>query len=213
MNDFGGTRSPIEKDIIYNPNNPANKYYSYLGDQGMFRLPFWDENPTYLNLASAIPYLSLNMFTPSNIKYGDSFRERTAQLLQDAPIMKDPFGAAIMENIMVPLVLGDIAETQGMFGQPLNPLDAGIVEKAAYRTRNFAESFVPNFMAYAGVVTPDSVAQYAPLYRWRDLSNAMAGKNQLGISSKEKNRGLRILAKTSGIPIQQPVNITYNQGQ
>lgn len=35
----------------------------------MLKLPFFQENPLYLNVANMIPYYSMNMFMPNERKY------------------------------------------------------------------------------------------------------------------------------------------------
>ena len=104
---------------------------------------------------------------------------------------------------------------QGQFGQPLTPLDATGIEKVGYATRSLAESFVPGVAAYAGIATPESIAQYMPLYRWRALAEAKAGKNQLGITGKEpaSARVMRTALNISGVPVQPSIDTAVTQGQ
>jgi len=208
MNDFGGSKTPLEKKALDDPQG----FYSYLKQPGMFRMPFFDENPLYLNLASAIPYYSLNMFSPSQTEYGDSFREQIAGGVQRSPLLKDPVGSMLYDYMILPLILGEGIAPQGQFGQPLYPVDAGVGTKAAYGARSLAEAYVPNVAAFAGLVTPESVAEYIPSYRWRQLARAKEGKNQLGISGKEpaSSRTIRNVLNASGIPLQSPVNTNFS---
>lgn len=210
MNDFGGTKSPLEKKAMDDPGG----YYSYLKQPGMFRLPnlpFFGKNPTYLNLANAIPYYSLSMFGVSQVGSGNTAREVIAKSIQRSPFFKEPFGSNFFDYMVLPIILGETVQPKGQFGQQLYPMDAGLGKKALYGTRALAESFTPNVMAYAGLVTPEAAAPYLPLYRWRDLTNAMAGKNQLGITRKEPplNQTFRSLLKASGIPVQAPINTSF----
>jgi hypothetical protein len=210
MNDFGGTKTPLEKKAL------STDFYSYLKQPGMFRMPggFFDKNPIYLNLTNVIPYYSLNMFNPNQTKYsGGSVGEKIAQAVQQSPIMKDPVGSTIFDYMIQPLILGSAIAPQGQFGQPLYPLDAGGFTKAAYGLRSLGEAYMPNIASYAGLLTPDAMAEYIPSYRWRQLSQAKVGKNQLGISSKEPavSRTLRAVLQTTGIPVQAPVNTTFSQ--
>ena len=166
-------------------------------------------------MASAIPYYSLNMFGPTQTDYGDSLRGTVATWAQKSPFMKDPVGSSVFENIILPLILGGEAQPQGQFGQPLHPTDATFVEKAAYGTRSFAEAFVPGSAAYAGLLTPEAVAEAIPLYRWRSLARAKVGKNPIGVKTKEGklSRTFREVLKTSGVPIQAPVQTQFTQGK
>jgi len=208
MKDFGGTKTPLEKKAL------DTDFYSYLNQPGMFRLPFFEKNPIYLNMASMIPYYSLNMFNPSQTNYGDSAREQLTQALQGSPILKDPAGSVLFDYLIQPLILGEAIRPQGQFGQPLYPVDATGLEKLGYGARTFGEAFVPNITSYAGLLTPEEAAKYIPSYRWRQLSEAKEGKNQLGISSKEPktSRTLRGLLQASGISVQAPVNTNFKDG-
>ena len=207
MNDFGGTKTPLEKKEL------DTESYSYLKEPGMFRTPFFDENPIYLNMSSMIPYYSLNMFNPSQTKYGDSAREKLVQAWQSSSVMSDPAGRVLFDYFIQPLILGEAIRPQGTFGQPLYPLDATGVEKLGYGARTLGEAFVPNIAAYAGLLTPEGAADYIPSYRWRQLAQAKEGKNQLGISSKEAptSRTVRTLLQASGIPVQSPVNLNFQK--
>jgi len=210
MNDFGGTKNPLEKKAL------DTQFYSYLKQPGMFRTPFFNENPIYLNMASMIPYYSLNMFNPTKTEYGDTVPEKLAQYIQSSPILKDPVGSTLFDYLIQPLILGEAIRPQGQFGQPLYPVDATALEKMGYGARSLGEAFVPNVASYAGLLpTPEAVVDYIPSYRWRQLARAKAGKNQLGISSKEPavSRTVRTLFQATGVPVQAPVNTTFVQGQ
>jgi len=204
MNEFSGKKTPLEKKAL------ESSYYSYLKEPGMVRLPFFDENPIYANLANMIPYYSLNMFDPPQAKYGNTTREKLVQLAQGSQL-GDPVGKVLFEYLIQPLILGEAIRPQGQFGQPLYPVDATGFEKLGYGARTLGEAFVPNVASYAGLVTPEAVADFIPSYRWRQLAYAKGGKNQMGISSKEPklNRTIRTAVNAAGIPIQAPVNTTF----
>jgi hypothetical protein len=213
LNEFSGTKTPLEKKAL------SQKFYSYLNRPGMYRLPgflnFFDKNPVYINLANMIPYYSLNMFAPTQTSYGDTPREKLVELWQKSPIMKDPVGTTMFDYLIQPLILGEAIRPQGQFGQPLYPIDATAAEKALYGTRTLGEAFMPNIYSYAGLMTPDAIADYIPSYRWRQLARAKVGENQLGISGKESpaSRTIRTVLQTTGIPVQAPVNTSFNANQ
>ena len=226
LNEFGGTKTPLEKKIIYNDTidpstgKPYNEFYGYLQQPGMFRLPdslgkFFGKYPIYANVANMIPYYSLNMFSPTQTTYGDSWREKIAGTVQQSPLLKDPAGNAIFESFILPMILGEATTPQGQFGQQLYPVDANILEKAAYETRSFAEAFVPNIYSYAGLLTPEAMADYIPSYKWRKLSRAMSGKNVLGKTTSEPaaSRVVREALGNAGISVQAPVQTQFSQGQ
>lgn len=222
MNEFGGTKTPLEKKAINdssidpNTGQPRNQYYGYLQDPGMYRLPdflgnFFSKYPVYLNMSKMLPYLSLDMFDPSGADYGSSWRGQIAGAIQNSPFLKDPTGAAILQNLVVPTILGSTMQPQGQFGQPLYPIDANPLTKALYASRDYAESYVPGYVSYAGLLTPSAVSDYIPSYRWRKISNAMAGKNILGksLSEPSTSQTVRAVLQATGIPVQSPVNTTF----
>ena len=209
MNDFGGTKTPLEKKAL------GTNFYSYLTQPGMFRTPlpkFFDKNPIYLNLSNVIPYYSMNMFNPTQYNVtGNTTREKLVRAVQQSPILKDPAGSTLFDFFIQPLILGEAIQPQGQFGQPLYPMDATAVQKVGYGARTLGEAVVPNIAAYAGLLTPQAMADYIPSYRWRQLSQAVVGNNQLGISSKEPpvSRTVRTLLQATGVPVQAPVNTTF----
>jgi len=80
--------------------------------------------------------------------------------------------------------------------------------------RTFGEAFVPNIAAYTGVLggaIAPGITPLIPSYRYRDLANAVRGKNQLGKSVKEDPmaRTTRSLLRATGVPLQSPVNTTF----
>jgi hypothetical protein len=67
-------------------------------------------------------------------------------------------------------------------------------------------------LQYTGLLPgSEAIADYVPSYRWRQLSAAKQGKNQLGISSKEPEvqKVGRVVSSSLGIPIQTPVNTSF----
>lgn len=206
MNEFGGSKTPLEKKAL------DTNFYSYLKQPGMYRMPFFNENPLYLNMSNAIPYYSLNMFDQQQTSYGNSTREKIVQMAQSSPFMKDPVGATLFNYLIQPLILSKGIESQGQFGQPLYPQGANTLTKAGYATRDLAEAFVPGFLSYGGLAVPSSASGMLPLYRARAISEAKAGKNQLGISGKEPaaSRTIREILKATGVPIQAPVDTTFS---
>ena len=208
MNEFGGTKTPLEKKAL------ETSFYSYLKQPGMYRIPFFDKNPNYINMSSMIPYYSLNMFNPTQTTYGNSARENLVKIFQASPILKDPVGSVMFDYFITPLILGEAIRPQGQFGQPIYPIDANLLEKMGYATRTFGEAFVPNIAAHAGLVTgpiAPGLTDYIPSYRWRQLAMATQGKSQLGKSGKEDpvKRSVRTLANLWGVPWQASVNTNF----
>ena len=226
LNDFGGQQSPLEKravsDSSRNPatGKPYTQYYNYLDKPGMFRVPFFDENPLYVNMSNILPYYSFNMFTPSERKYADLYPNKLVEYIDKTPFLKDPVGSTIFDYLIQPLIIKN-AIPVGSFGQPLYPYQAGAVKKSLYALRNLSEAVIPGVVApvagaFHGLSTLGGTGvsiEAAPSYRWRQMARAMRGENPYGKSGKEPawQRVSRTVAATLGIPVQAPVNLRYTQ--
>jgi len=73
----------------------------------MIKLPFFQENPLYLNVANMIPYYNMNMFAPSERKYNDSLGDKLVSVLDKTPILKDPVGQVMFDYFIQPLIIKD----------------------------------------------------------------------------------------------------------
>lgn len=214
VNDFGGSKSPLEKEALAGP------YYNYLNSQTMFKLPFFQENPLYMNLGYALPYYSLNAFTPSGRTYKEVLPDSLVKLVDKSQLMGNPMGQILFDYAILPHLLSQGEEPQGSFGQSLYPSDATGLEKAGYAGRQLAESVVPGAVAPLGVVqglAAPSVTDAVPSYRWRQIAHATQGEDQYGITRQEPaaSRTLRGVLSSLGIPIQSPIDLTNvaNQGK
>ena len=209
MKEFGGQKTPLEKNAL------TSKYYSYLNKPGMYRLPtkFFDNYPIYMNMANMIPYYSFNMFNPSQTNFQtETLPTELVSYFQKSPIMKDPFGSVAFDYLIQPLILGETVAPQGQFGQAIYPRGASAGTKALFAAKTLGETiFVPNIFSYAGLVTPESWAEYSPGYSWKSLARAKYGQNPVGVTGKEHSgvRTFRNLARMSGIPIQAGVDLSF----
>lgn len=210
LNEFSGEKSPLEKEALTSP------YNSYLNQQGMWRLPFFQQNPVYMNLSGLIPYYSMNAFTPSERKYGDTLPDSFLKTMDNLPLMKDPVGQMLFNYVIQPALLrGENEQVQGQFGQPLAPIGASAGTQAAYAGQSLLDSVTPGYAQYlglpAGLVGGSyPVSQYLPGYRTRQMANAVAGENTLGAVTKEPpvQKTIRAILSSVGIPLD-PVNMTY----
>lgn len=215
IQDFGGEKSPLEKEALKSP------YSSYLNDPAMFRLgqmPFFKNYPMYLNIANVLPYYSLNMFNPTERPYEGTLPSKLIELVDKSPILDDPVGQVLFDYLMVPLMIRD-AQPIGAFGQPLYPKDATGLEKAGYATRSVTDALLPGVFSFGGLaagalpesVLPDEAIGAIPGYRTRQLAFGARGKTGYGKTSKEDaaSRTARILSAMAGVPLQSPVNLNF----
>lgn len=210
LDEISGPKSPLEKEAL------KSQYYSRFGQQGMVKLPFFTENPMYLNVANMIPYYSLNLFNPSERKYGNTLPDNVLTTIDRSPFLKDPVGQVIFDYLIQPMLLQD-ASPQNAFGSPLYPSDASPVQKTLYAGRQLAEAIVPPAASYLGFttagLTPEQI-EAIPSYRWRQISNALNSRSTLGISSKEgaAPKTLKALSSSVGLPVGS-VDLSYAESQ
>jgi hypothetical protein len=210
LQEISGARTPLEKETLKSP------YYQFLNRPGMVKLnnvlPFFGDNPVYLNAMNMLPYYTLNIFQPAERSYLDSKMNTISAIKDRVPFLQTPEGQIMWDYFIQPLILRDSnppEEAIGSFGQPLYPQGASSAEKyVGYPLRSIAESVVPPISGLAGFATsklPDSAVDYLPNYRWRQVSYALQGKGSTGVPSKEPalQRTLRALSSTMGIPLYQ----------
>lgn len=201
LSEVSGRRSPLEKEALESP------YYSWYNQEGMTKLsmlPFFEDNPVYLNMENMIPYYTMNIFQPVERTYSSRLGNIAAKLVDKTPFLKTPEGQVLFDYIVLPTILQE-AQPQGMFGQPLWRTDAGLVEKVGVTARSMVESVMPPAAGYAGLVTPSAIAPLIPNYRWRQLAYAKEGKGSLGVPAKESatERTLRTMSAMAGLPVYQ----------
>lgn len=204
LDEINGGKSPLEKASL------KKDYYAWYNKAGMVSLPFFKDNPIYLNAASFLPYLTMNIFEPSERKYGTGIGAEAAKLIDSSPFFKTPEGQLMMDYLIMPHLLG---EATNMWGGQLWPSDATLAQKIGLAVRSSAETVLPPALGVAGIATPEAAMDYAPLYRWRQIGYAKEGKSSVGISGKESktSRTARaILSTYAGINLY-PLNITHNQ--
>lgn len=207
MNEFGGQKTPLEKEAL------EGQYYSYLNSDKMFKLPMFKENPLYLNMGYALPYYSLNAFTPSGRTYKEFLPNTLVSFLDKSGFMANPAGQMLFDYMILPNILSSSIEPQGTFGQRLYPKDSSFGEKSFYAARQLGESVVPGALSapggwLQGLATPEATP-YIPSYRWRQIAYATQGKDQYGISRKEApaSRTIRGILTSLGIPVQSPIDL------
>jgi len=200
LKELSGAKSPLEKEAL------ADQYSSWLNKEGMVKLPFF-KVPVYLNTENMFFHYTLNMFQPSERKYSTRLGGAMASIVDKLPVLKQPEGQLLMDYLVLPTIVG---EAQGMFGQPLWPKDANLLEKTGYAARSGAEIFMPPAAGLLGPLVPEKVLPYAPLYHMRRSGFASRGKSPLGIPTKEPTvqQTMRAISSQFGLPVY-PLNLTY----
>lgn len=213
LQELSGDKSPLEKEAM------KSKYYSWFNDPGMVKLPFVDKYPLYANVTNMIPYYSMNMFTPSERKYGETLPDSVMSFLDKFPVLQDPAGQVLFDYMIQPMLLSKQQQPQGSFGQALYPIGATGVEKVGYAARQLAEGVTPGIAGFAALATAPFTTtgehvEYVPSYRYRQLANALKGKTTLGIPSKESpaSRSLRTAGSMIGVPTH-PMDLSYTEQQ
>lgn len=199
LNEFSGNKSPLEL------KNMQSKYGSWFNSPGMYRVPFFNDRPMYLNLGAFQYQYQLSTMNPSNRSYKEALPNTIVQLVDKLQIAKDPVGQMIFDNVILPLLVPQGERPLSQIGQPIYPLDATGAQKVGYATRNFAEAYVPGALAplgLAGGLVAPGITQKVPLYNYRKIAEGMQNNKTLGQPSTEgvASLGLKNLAGWAGLP-------------
>lgn len=207
LEELSGDTSPVERALL------SMERYQYLNDPAMFKLNLPGNHMIYANLANVLPYMSLSLTQPSARSFEAVLPNAVTQLVDRSPILKDPVGQMIFDYFLLPAMLSEEIPL-GAFGQPVYPTDPSLAERIGLPARTLADSFMPGVAEMGlGLATPTSVADFAPGYLTRKISQAKEGKTPLGVQSKEPamSRLMRALGSGVGVPIQTPVPHAYLQ--
>lgn len=211
LSEIAKDKSPLEKESL------KSKYYAWYNQPGMLNLGnalFFKDNPIYLNVANMIPYLTMNMFMPSERKFEEGWRGALASTIDNIPFLKDPLGAILVDYFIIPSIIRD-TQPQNQWGGPLYPADSPLWKKYfAYPLRQLAESVVPTSIAALAPITPESLVPILPSFPWRKLTEAIHGKTAVGVMGKEDpaSRTFRGALGIMGVPLY-PQNLQYLTSQ
>lgn len=206
MREVGGDRTPLEKESI------ESKYYSYLGEEGMMKIPFFRENPMYMNMQNVFSHYTFSFLQPAQRTYGDKYGDSVAKAIDKNPVLsqffKDPVGQWLMDYAIMPHLISE-GLPQSQFGIPLYPEDATFGEKAGRAAAALATPYVPRPLGYAGIFPSplpesidDSITPYVPSYTYKALHNAIKGRTPSGMPASEDalSRTVRNVLRESGVP-------------
>lgn len=212
IHELSGTKTPTEK------KNLESKYAQWFNSPSMFRVPFTDSHPAYINLANYLPYYSMSLWNQSNRSYKEVLPDTMVNIVDKSQLFKDPAGQVLFDYFIMPMLL-DKERPLNQFGQPLYPQSADTLDKAGYAARSLGEDYVPGVAGALGLpvggvmeaVAPGS-SKYVPSYTFRKLANATDQKSSLGIPKNESSASLvsKAIAGLVGIPYDTMDN-TYLQ--
>lgn len=221
MKEFQGTKSPIERAAL------EDKYYSWYNSPGMVRLPdlpFFSENPIYLNMANMNPFYSTSFGEENMRKYKNTYLEQTAAALDKLGLFQNPVAQVIKDYGIIPALMARGEVAQGRFGQALYPRDAKGLEKLGYATRAVVDAYTPKVAsmgigALAGALMPKSMEEGGwintlPGYEARKIAQAMKGKSVIGVPKKAPRlvQTMQALSSTSGLPLYE-LNTAFTEAK
>ena len=200
LHEIGGEKSPLEKQAL------ESGYYDWLKQPGMMKIPFFQKNPLYLNVANMIPHYTMNILQPPERNYKNRFGAQVSGLIDKTPFFKTPDGQILFDYVLMPAILQG-ERPQGVFGQPLWEKDAGLIKKSGYAARTFLESLTPPAIGYAGLgavagLPPEDLIKYFPSYNYRKIAYPTVGKTNIGTTLKGSaaEKVMQAIAATSGLP-------------
>ena len=215
LNELQGDKSPLEKAGL---QSDLYKWYQNPGMISLSAIPFFKENPVYLNAAQMLPQLSMSFDKPES-GTAAGLTGQVQSLINRVPLMKDPVGQLMMDYYITPTLLGLWGEkgiAQNQFGGQLYPVDAPAWQRyGAYPLRTLAETFVPSSVgAAAGMALPlvgqEQAIDLLPSYMGRKVGYASLGKTPVGVSGKEPklSRWGRSIGSLFGISLN-PMDFNY----
>lgn len=208
LHEISGERSPQEKEAM------TSKYNAYLNSPTVVKL-FGTMN---VDLKNYIPWVTMNMFNPSQKSYDDTPRGNFLRALDHAPIFQTAAGQVFKDYVIQPWVLsGTGIAPQGQFGQPVlpsyDPLTGkskavGIGDKLFYGGRTFAETMVPGTLSYLGFLNtfvnmPPGFIEAIPSYGARKAAYSTQGQTTIGAPTKDNKfeKSVRTALGMTGVPV------------
>lgn len=206
INEMNAGRTPEEKAAM------EDKYNKYLkSDTVMKMFGLWNTD-----VKNIVPYLSMNMFNPSQRNYDDSAQGKFLKALDKTPLFQNPVGQILRDYWIQPWLLSGTNQIpQGQFGQPLMPyfdengkrITPSLGTNLFYQGRTALESVVPGSASYLGLplglmgLSPE-MTNIIPSYGIRKMANAVEGRSSIGAKAKEEasRRAIRAFLGISGIP-------------
>lgn len=206
LHEISGERSPQEKQAL------ESKYNAYLKSDTVVKL-FGTMN---IDMKNYLPWVTMNMFNPSEKTYDNTAKGNFLRALDKAPIFQTAVGQVLKDYWIQPWVLSGTGQPiQGQFGQPVmpafdengNPIEPSLGSKLFYGGRTFAETMVPGSLSYLGLI--NSFANFSPgfieaipSYGFRTEAYATKGQTSIGASTKDNpfEKALRTTLSRSGIP-------------
>ena len=208
LHEISGQKSPLEKEAL------DSEYYSWMKQPGVMKVPFFQENPVYLNVSNMIPYYTMSLLQTNQRDYESKYGKEVSALIDKSPFFKTPEGQVLLDNIILPTLIAN-ERPLGAFGQPLWEKDASNTAKVGYAARSLAEALTPPPLGYVGgiasmVGVPESTIPYMPSYSYRKSANAFFKQGVTGLGGKEDafRRTVRAGLSSAGIPLH-PITLQY----
>ena len=206
LNEIGKDMSPVEREAM------KSKYASWLGEPGMMYLgdnmPFFKNQPMFINLTSMIPHYSLNNINASDRNMMEGARKNISVALDRSTMFKDPAGQVLLDYVLIPWIMQD--QTTNLWGGPLYEREVGGFRQTAYAARQLADALIPSAVgtglglgmaAGTAVGLPSKAINLLPSYPGRRVAFGSLGKTPMGIDASEEpmSRGMRAILGQAGI--------------
>lgn len=197
IHEVSGEKGPGERKALESP------YYEHItSNPAMVKIPFYKQNPVYLNLGNALHVFDTNLLDPPGRTLESKYGTELFSLIDKSGMFSDPTGQFMLNYAVMPMLLG---EAIGPFNNELYPEDATALEKAGRALSGGIAPFVPRTPgALIGGSLPmsEEAIPYIPSYGGRRLQNAKVGKSASGTNSSSPPSELTgtALKAESGFP-------------
>lgn len=197
IHEVSGEKGPMEKEALESP------YYDHItSNPAMVKLPFFKENPVYLNLGNALHVFDSNLLDEPGRDYESKYGKEFVSLIDKSPFLKDPTGQFILNYAVLPFLLG---EAIGPFNNELYSEDDTTAQKVGKSVTGAIEPFMPKTpgTGLAALPIPEEQLPYVPSYGARRFKNATLGKGPTGRNSSESAESKTIRAGFAevGLPV------------
>jgi hypothetical protein len=209
IDEVTGEQTPIEKEKLQTDT------YSYLNADNWMKLPFFETNPVYLNMANYFPQYAINFLRDDTNRdvekeYGGDVGSLVKVLdkLQGAQFMSTPEGRFMLDYLIVPWLTEEaVGRSLNTRGEIVYPEDFDALQKLGLGLGGIANQLTPRVIGQAAALLPGELSpearQYAPS-SYQKTENALEGKTAKGVLGTEDpaSRTARDLGSTAGFSTQ-----------
>lgn len=152
IKELSGEQTPSEKE------EADSQYNARLQEPGWMKMPFFRDNPTFINMGGYIPQYSINYFrNPDNRDIEAEYGPDVAKLVtainygQNTGLMSGPEGRFLVDYMLVPMITGELINSTGAVQYPES---SGLLERLGLGVTGALSQAVPRSVGDAAALVP-----------------------------------------------------------